>query len=142
MNEPLLGNQRFRFDWEVTASDLDALQHVNNLQYLRWCLKAAVAHSAHVGWSSERYHESGYGFIVREHQIKYRLPAVLGDQVVIETWIATMERVASTRRYHVLRKSDGRRLAEAETKWVYVNLRTLELTRIPVAIQQAFAQND
>jgi acyl-CoA thioester hydrolase len=126
----------------VGEDDLDEMNHVNNLRYLKWCLKAAVAHSAHVGWNSQRYHEFGFGFVVRAHKIKYRIPAVLHDQVVVQTWIQTMEKVSSDRRYHIVRKSDGKRLAEAETTWVYVDLQTLALTRIPDEVRNAFKNSD
>ncbi len=130
----------FEHRWAVDAEDLDEMNHVNNLRYLKWCLKAAVAHSDDVGWPSRRYHESGFGFIVREHKIKYRIPAVLGDEVKIRTWVATMDKVSSVRRYQILRVSDGKRLAEAETTWVFVNLSTLELTKIPDAVRDSFLE--
>ena len=125
----------------VEQDDIDELNHVNNLRYLKWCLKAAVAHSSHVGWTSKRYHESGFGFIVREHKIKYRVPAILNDEIEIKTWIESMERVSSNRRYNIFRKSDGKKLAEAATTWVFVDLDTLELTKIPSEIRQAFQLN-
>ncbi|MDG1874534.1 MAG: acyl-CoA thioesterase [Mariniblastus sp.] len=128
----------FNHELVVTEDDLDEMDHVNNLRYLKWCLKAAVAHSADVGWNSKRYRESGRGFIVRSHKIKYRIPAVLNDEVIVKTWIDNMERVSSDRRYTVIRASDGKRLAEAETTWVYVDLATLELSKIPDEIRLAF----
>ena len=124
----------------VGEEDIDEMNHVNNLRYLKWCLQAAVAHSRHVGWSSQRYRESGYGFVVRAHKIKYRIPALLHDEVVVKTWIENMEKVSSDRRYQIVRKSDGKRLAEAETTWVYVDLNTLELTRIPDQVRDAFSK--
>jgi acyl-CoA thioester hydrolase len=128
----------YLFPITVGVDDLDEMDHVNNLVYLKWCLKAAGAHSKQVGWSSQRYHESGFGFVIRGHKIKYKIPALLGDEVVVKTWVETMEKVSSIRRYHVLRKSDGKRLVEAETTWVFVNLKTLKLTRIPDEIREAF----
>lgn len=122
----------------VVDDDLDAMNHVNNLRYLKWCLQAAVAHSRQVGWSSQRYRELGFGFIVRAHQIKYRVPAVLGDEIVVRTWITGMEKVSSDRRFQVVRQSDGKRLAEAATTWVFVDLKTLKLTRIPEEVRAAF----
>lgn len=131
-------NSVYRYSLTVGAEDLDEMNHVNNLVYLKWCLKAAGAHSKHVGWPSQRYHESGFGFVVRAHKIKYKIPALFGDQVIVQTWVANMEKVSSDRRYHILRRSDGKRLAEAETTWVYVNLKTLALTRIPETVRSAF----
>jgi acyl-CoA thioester hydrolase len=122
----------------VVEDDLDEMKHVNNLRYLKWCLKAAVAHSSDVGWTSKRYRDSGFGFIVRAHKIKYKVPAILGDEIAIKTWIANMEKVSTDRRYQIVRASDGKRLAEAETTWVFVDLKTLALTRIPSEVRLAF----
>ena len=122
----------------VEAESLDEMNHVNNLVFLRWCLKSASAHSMSVGWSSIRYRESGFGFIVRSHKIKYKIPALLGDEIVVKTWVAGMERFSSKRRYHVIRQRDGRRLAEAETNWVFVNLESGELAEIPEQVSTAF----
>ena len=128
----------YRHSLTVGIDDLDEMKHVNNLIYLKWCLRAAGAHSKHVGWSSQRYHETGFGFVVRAHKIKYKIPALLGDEIEVKTWVANMEKVSSDRRYQILRKSDGKRLAEAETTWVFVNLKTLAMERIPVEVRQAF----
>ncbi len=122
----------------VEAEALDEMNHVNNLVFLQWCLKSAGAHSKSVGWSFERYRELGFGFIVRSHKIKYKIPALLGDEVVVKTWVAGMERFSSKRRYHVIRQRDGRRLAEAETNWVFVNLDSGELAEIPELVTTAF----
>lgn len=122
----------------VLEDDLDDMNHVNNLRYMKWCLKAASAHSAAIGWTWQRYRDSGFGFIVRAHKIKYRVPALLGDEIVVETWIENMEKVSSDRRYVIKRASDDKRLAEAETTWVYVDFKTMELTKIPEEIRAAF----
>lgn len=131
-------NSVYRYSLTVGIDDLDEMEHVNNLVYLKWCLRAAGAHSKQVGWSSSRYHASGFGFVVRAHKIKYKIPALLNDEIEVKTWVASMEKVSSDRRYQILRKSDGKRLAEAETTWVFVNLKTLELARIPEEVRAAF----
>ena len=135
-------NMEFRHLVTVGVDDLDEMNHVNNLVYLKWCLTAATAHSRQVGWSSERYHESGFGFVVRAHKIKYKIPALLDDEIEVKTWVASMEKVSSARRYQILRKSDGKRLAEAETTWVFVDLKTLELAKIPSEVRRAFGAGE
>ncbi len=126
----------------VVAEDIDALEHVNNLQYLRWTLKAAVEHSRHVGWSPQRYREFGSGWIVRSHKITYKVPAMLGEEVQIRTWIADVERISSLRKYEITRKADGRCFALAETQWVFVNFATLKPVPIPPEVRAAFAKQD
>ncbi len=122
----------------VCEDDLDELNHVNNLQYLRWTLKTATAHSKHVGWSADRYRESGTGWIVRSHKITYKLPAQLGDAVVIRTWLEELDRVSALRKYEIARKSDDRIYAFAETRWVFVEFSTLKLIAIPEEVRSAF----
>ena len=117
----------FEFQYTVVESDIDAMNHVNNLEYLRWTLRAAHAHSKSIGWSSERFRQYGAGFIVRSHNIKYRLPALLGDRVTIKTWVQELNRVSSIRKYHIIRSSDGRRFADVETNWVFVDFQTTGL---------------
>lgn len=132
------------FEYRLTVSDdeIDEMNHVNNLQYLRWTNRAAIAHSSHVGWTPEAYKESGYGFIVRSHAIKYRVPAILGDQVLVTTWIADMEKVSSLRKYRIVRENDNQLLAQAETNWVYVDMTTLRLTKIPEHVRASFRKKN
>ena len=125
----------------VNDEDLDEMNHVNNLQYLRWTLNAASEHSRKVGWPSERYRELGASWIVRSHQITYKVPAILGDQIEIRTWIEDLEKVSSLRKYEIVRKSDGRTCALAETRWVFVDLATLKLTEIPEIVRSAFRES-
>jgi acyl-CoA thioester hydrolase len=122
----------------VVEEDLDELNHVNNLQYLRWTLKAASAHSLHVGWPSQRYRDLGSGWIVRSHQITYKVPAILDDQIQIRTWVAGFDKVSSVRKYEIIRESDGTLCATAETRWVFVDFATLKLREIPQDIKLAF----
>ena len=123
----------------VCEEDLDELNHVNNLQYLRWTLKAASDHSKSVGWPADRYRDSGTGWIVRSHKITYKLPAQLGEEIVIRTWIDVFDRVSALRKYEIVRKSDDRTYAVAETRWVFVELATLKLIAIPDDVRAAFA---
>lgn len=123
----------------VCEEDLDEMNHVNNLQYLRWTLKAASEHSKHVGWSADRYRASGTGWLVRSHKITYKIPAQLGDEVLIRTWIEELDRVSSLRKYEIARKSDDRVYAFAETRWVFVDLATLKLMAIPDEVRLSFS---
>ncbi len=123
----------------VCAEDLDELNHVNNLQYLRWTLQTAGAHSKHVGWTPDRYRREGTGWIVRSHKITYKVPAQLGDQIAIRTWLVELDRVSALRKYEIIRKSDERLCAMAETRWVFVDLKSLKLIAIPDEVRSAFS---
>lgn len=122
----------------VRPDEIDRLGHVNNLVYLSWMIEAAVAHSAVQGWTAERYEQLGGGWVVRSHEIKYVEPAYDGQQIVVRTWVADMTKVASTRRYRIVRADDDRVLAKAATQWAFVDFASGTLRRIPEEVVQSF----
>jgi acyl-CoA thioester hydrolase len=128
----------FEYTHTVTENDLDQLGHANNISYLKWMQTAAVEHSAAQGWPSEAYITLGCGWVVRSHFIEYLAPAVLGDSLVIKTWVADIGKVTSRRRFHILHATTQRLLAKAETNWAFVTYQTGAPTRIPTQVAEAF----
>ena len=122
----------------VQASDIDVQQRVGNLRYLEWLQDVAVGHSAAEGWDMARYDRLGQGWVVRRHTITYRRPALLGDQLVMGTWIASFAHGQCERRTLFWRPSDRTVLADAATCWVYIDMRSGRPIRVPEALRQAF----
>ena len=128
----------FEYHHDVTPEEIDGVGHVNNIEYVRWLQNAAIAHSSEQGWSAQAYREFGQGWVVRSHHIEYLVPAFVGDSIVVRTWIADMKRVTSLRRYEILRKTDGKKLAIANTNWAFVKFATLQPSRIPAEVISSF----
>ena len=128
----------YEYHHTVTEAEIDGQGHANNVVYVAWMQSAAIAHSAAQGFSAEAYQRLGHGWVVRSHQIDYHHPVVENEQIVVRTWVATMQRVTSVRRYRIHRRADDRLLATAETKWAFVDLATGQPVRIPPEIAQAF----
>jgi acyl-CoA thioester hydrolase len=117
-------------------ADIDGLGHVSNLVYLRWVLEAALAHSTAKGLDETAYKARGQGWVVRRHEIDYLRAAFAGDELVVETRVATVAAASSTRRTRILR--DGELLARAATNWAYVDFRTGRPMRIPEEVKSLF----
>jgi acyl-CoA thioester hydrolase len=130
--------ETFDYPHTVAADEIDELGHANNVAYVAWMQAAAVAHSAALGWTPERYLELGMGWVARRHEIEYLRPAFAGEELVVETRVADMKKVTSRRVYRILRRSDGELLARAATDWAFVNYATGRPTRIPAEIAGAF----
>jgi acyl-CoA thioester hydrolase len=128
----------FEYAHRVSDAEIDALGHANNVAYVEWMQSAAVAHSAAQGWPAERYRQLGSGWVVRCHTISYHRPAQLGEQIVVRTWVATMQKVTSTRRYRIVCQGSGDLLATAETKWAFIDYATGQPTRIPRRVAGCF----
>ena len=122
----------------VGDDEIDGQGHANNVAYVAWMQAAALAHSAALGWTAERYRQLGMGWVARRHEIVYLRPALPGDRLIVETQVAEMKKVTSTRRYRIIRASDGELLARAETDWAFINYATGRPARIPAEIVRAF----
>lgn len=134
--DPMLETYLYRH--RVTESESDELRHANNVAYIEWMQAAAIAHSAACGWPPARYLKEGFGWLVRRHVIEYLQPAFPGDDIVVKTWVESMNKVSCIRKYEISRAADDLRLANAETKWVFVNFTTRLPTRIPKEILERF----
>jgi acyl-CoA thioester hydrolase len=126
----------------VRQDEIDGQGHANNVVYVRWMQDAAVAHSAAQGWPGERYALAGFGWVVRWHRIEYLQPALAGDQLLICTWVATMQKVMSLRRYRFVRAGDQALLGTAETMWAFIDYATARPARILPAVAAAFTVVD
>jgi acyl-CoA thioester hydrolase len=126
----------FRQEIAVTGEAIDEFGHVNNQRYIAWMQEVATAHSAANGWPMERYLQTGAAWVVRSHFIEYLRPAFAGDQVEIFTWAASLALREVTRKY-AFRRVD-QLLARAETKWVYVDIKSGRPKRIPEELLASF----
>ena len=128
----------FEYLHTVTDDEIDQQGHANNVVYVAWMQAAALAHSAALGWTPERYLQLGMGWVARSHTIEYVRPALAGDEIIVQTHVADMKKVTSTRVYRIVRRADGELLARAETHWAFINYATGKPTRIPAEIAHAF----
>ena len=128
------------FDWNHTVCerDLDDLGHANNISYLKWIQSASLAHSAAQGWPIEAYRELGQGWVVRSHSIEYLVSALLGDRIVVRTWVANLKKVTSLRRYEFIRVSDAAVLARSASDWAFIDYASGTPKRIPPEVSVAF----
>jgi acyl-CoA thioester hydrolase len=130
-----------RFSLEVTAApaDIDGVDHVSNVVYVRWVQDVAVAHSAALGWSLQRYRAFGAIFVVRRHEIDYIAPVQLGETVRLDTWVESMKAASCVRRTEILRARDGQVVCRGSTLWAFMSFDGGKPQRIPADIREVFA---
>jgi acyl-CoA thioester hydrolase len=130
----------------VLPADIDGQNHVNNTVYLRWIQEVATAH-----WKSFANAEAqaAIAWVVLRHEIDYRSPASLGDEILLRTWVGKASRLKFERFTEIFRKIDppqdgfalanNRLLAQARTLWVPVNVRTGKPTRVSAELRGQFS---
>ena len=142
----------------VLPADIDEQNHVNNTVYLRWIQDVATAH-----WKSlaSADAQAAIGWVVLRHEIDYRSPASLGDEILLRTWVGKASRLKFERFTEIHRKSgrsdtessggdvdppqDGfavankQLLAQARTLWVPVDVRTGKPMRVSAELRAQFS---
>lgn len=128
--------ERFELPITVTPADIDRLGHVNNTVYVRWVQEAAVAH-----WRSAASQEAQASlfWVVARHEIDYKRPAFLEDEVIARTWVGSASRRAFDRHTELLRAADGALLARARTVWCPIDAQTGKLTDVDDEIRRRFS---
>jgi acyl-CoA thioester hydrolase len=121
---------------KVEPTDIDGQNHVNNTIYLRWVQNVATAH-----WKSLASAEAqnAIGWIVLRHEIDYKNPASVGDEIVLRTWVGEASRLKFERFTEVQRKIDKVLLAQARTVWVPVDSRTGKPMRVSAEVREKFS---
>jgi acyl-CoA thioester hydrolase len=118
-----------------TSNEVD---HVNNIEYLKWIDKGAQLHSDSCGWTREALLKKGIMWFVGRHEIDYRAEATSKDDLILTTWVDDVRRVKSWRATQIHALGDTPRLiCQSKTLWVLVNLETRRPTPIPAEMAHA-----
>ena len=114
----------------VVKSDLDTLEHVNNIIYLQWVQEIAKAHWEKV--TAQLKEDFGH-WIVRSHNISYKQAAKLGDKLKIETYVKHSRGALSERIVDIFFQNSRNLVAHCSTQWCYV----LKNTHKPICIPKS-----
>ena len=128
------------FDLKITvqAEHIDALQHVNNVVYVQWMQDVASAHIEVLGLGLAQYLELKHAMVAVEHQVQYRKAAVLGDEIILRTWLHDINALFSFRQYAFYRASDQSLLFTGTTKWACIEMATGRPKRMSPTFIQAY----
>lgn len=123
----------------VVGSDaIDMNGHVNNQKYIGWMQDVATTHSQQQGWSLERYFSVNKTWVIRSHTIEYIRPAFKSDELLVATWVASVDAQTSLRRYRFVRARDKKTVVEAQTLWVFCDIATGRPADIIDEVRAAF----
>jgi len=131
-----MSSARFEMMIPVLPGDIDEQNHVNNTVYLRWIQDVATAHWRAV--ASPKAQET-IGWVVLRHEIDYKGPATLGDEILLRTWVGKATRLTFERFTEIRRNSDGRLLSEARTLWCPIDAQTGRPVRVSEEVRLQFS---
>ncbi|WP_421824802.1 acyl-CoA thioesterase [Flagellimonas oceanensis] len=121
--------------FDVVPSDLDDLNHVNNIRYVEWIQDISKKHWMHV--TSEETQKSMV-WVVRNHNITYHKSAVLGHTILMNTYIKSNKGPISIRIVEIKNKATDELLVKAVTEWCLLDAKTFRPKRVPEEIEALF----
>lgn len=119
----------------VSLDDLDQLHHVNNVRYVQWVQDIAEEH-----WQAKVTPEitDTYFWVLLKHCIEYKSQAVLGDVILLKTYVIKSEGVTSLRKVEMFDNASGKLLVSSETTWCLMSKSHLKPARITTEISELF----
>lgn len=127
----------FAFPIRIAPEDIDFMGHVNNARYLGWVQDAVLAH-----WNdlAPPHAVAERLWVALKHEITYRRPAFLDDDVFAST---VLEKIHGARAFYrtVIQRGEDV-LAEVSSSWCCVDAATLRPARIGEEIARFFFPAD
>jgi len=131
--------ERFEIRISVKEADIDPLGHVNNIIYLRWVQDAAVAHWRSAATEAQK---ANILWVVTRHEIDYKRPAFLGDDIIVRTWVGKATDLIFERHTEIIRENDKKLLARAKTFWCPINKVRGKPMRVDSDVRRRFSVAD
>ena len=121
------GEYGFSVEIKVTDKDLDIMNHVNNVVYVKWVQKIAETH-----WNFVAPEEIKKKFlwVVLRHEIDYIAPALKDETLTATTWVEEATGARSDRYVHITNSKTGKPIAKAKTVWCMLDAATLRPKRV------------
>lgn len=123
----------YTFPIKIVPGDIDFMGHVNNARYLGWVQDAVLSHWRNIAPADA---VANRAWVALKHEITYRKPAFLDDDVVART---VLERTKGARAfYNTVIERGGEVLAEIQSSWCCIDSETLRPARIGEEIARFF----
>ena len=124
--------QPFTLAVQPGVDDIDGLKHTNNAVYVRWCETTAWAHSQSLGLGLADYQRLDRAMAIRRGEYDYVLPSVLGDELLLATWLTASDgKITLERRFQLIRSSDQATVLRGRWELVCIDLGSGRPRRMP-----------
>ena len=119
----------FETTLRVRYAETDQMAVVYYANYINWFEVGRTEMLRQMGLTYRQMEEDGLVLPVVEVKCRYKHPARYDDEITIRTWVVQLRASFMRFQYEVVRKSDGRLLAEGESVHVVVG-RDMKRTRL------------
>ncbi|AJI47090.1 acyl-CoA thioesterase [Francisella philomiragia] len=134
MNQQL---KYFVLSTKVLPEHIDPNNHLNNIVYLQWMQDVAIEH-VKANKVFDLTESQGLTWFAKKHTIEYLSQGFLDDDIAVVTWVESITKISTFRKYHIYRKSDKALLCKADTLWLMINAQKGRPAKIPTELVKIF----
>jgi len=124
---------------EVRFGDLDAMQHLNNVEFLRLVETARIAYTQALIPDFSPTDREAFGYVVAENHIAYRAPASFGDRIRTSVRPRRPERSSVTIDFEMRAEEDERLVADGHSVLVGFDYGSGQAAEIPEDVRDRLA---
>ena len=130
---------RVRTTVQVMFFDTDCAAVVHNIAYLRFIETARTHLAVQLGMGLTDMARHGRYPVVVRTEIDYRRPAVLGDELIIDGWLASVERMRFWCAFEIKRPADDTLIATSRQRMAVVQMPAGKPVRLPAEWASLYA---
>lgn len=127
---------RFSIVQRVRFGDLDAMQHMNNVEFLRFFETARIDYVRSLVPEHAPTSPREFGFIFAECHIAYRAPAFYDEDIRTYVWPTEVKRTSLTLAFEMRSEADDRLIAEGYGVLVGYDYEEGRVRRIPHGLRE------
>jgi len=132
-----------KFDSEVAVrpDDIDMNNHVHTSRYLDYVLYARFDQMNRCyGMSMEKFTEHGWGWYVKSCQIEFKRTLMMGETIIVRTWLDSFGQTDALVRFQIFRKSTMKIAAEGSIVNSMISTSTGRAMPIPAWVIEQYTQ--
>jgi YbgC/YbaW family acyl-CoA thioester hydrolase len=118
-----MGFQKFESEITVRPDDIDMNNHVHTSRYFDYYLFARYDQMERCyGIPMEKFLAHGWTWFVKSCQIEFKRPLVMGETVIVRTWLESFEKSEARVRFLIIKKKTGKTAAEGMVLNTMINI--------------------
>lgn len=118
----------FERTFHVEICDIDTKNALTNYGILRMMQEVAGAHSDSLGISINHMEEKPYTWLLLNWKLQVFLRPAWNSELTVKTWPSSSDKIYSYRDFEIYTKN-GDLVAKATSKWVLININTLNIEK-------------
>ena len=127
-----------RVEIPVAWGEMDALQHVNNVVFVRWLETARIAYFDRLKLL-DRIRDEGVGPILARTELDYRRPVTYPDTVLVDVGITRVGGSSYTMSYRIRSVAQDAEVAAGDTVIVHYDYRAARSVPLDPGLRAAIA---